>query len=379
HNEEPQPGIPEALPDDEHLLWQGGVSFRSLLSGSFHVRKLALYFAAALLVQYVLKTRQGVPVADALASTAGFLVLSIFALLILAAYAWFVSRATLYTLTSKRVVVRTGVALPVTVNLPYQRIQGADLRLQKDGSGDIALLPERGSRVSYLLLWPMVKPARLFRVRPVLRGVADAEDVARQLAARLAEAAPASEPEPRSREAAAASSNEKPGWRPYPAVPLAAMVSLVVIALAGVGWNVVTDDTRASTAAAYEAKIELYFEDREDGSVVVREALGGTVIDTLEPGTNGFVRATLRTFVRARKAVGAGAEEPFAIARTAAGRILLIDPVSQREVDLRAFGPTNSEAFGRYLSKDQRAELQPDETGVDAETQVALKHEESMP
>ncbi len=387
HNREPEPGIPEVMPEGERMLWQGGASFRSLLGGSFHFATLSLYFGAALLVQFVLKLRAGVETSDAVASTAGFLLLSLFALGVLTLYAWLLSRATLYTLTSKRVVIRTGVALPISVNLPYRRIQSADLRVRADGTGDIALLPEAGSRVSWLLMWPMINPWRVFRVRPVLRGVEKAATVAELLAGQLVGATVVRDETAREtpRVAKTESNRATKRWRPYPTIPLAAMTSLVVIALVGVAVNV-TQDNRTSALPDREltAEIELYFEDREDGSVLVREAGTGTVLDTLDPGTGGFLRATLRTLVRARDTVGAGAEEPFAIAQTDDGRILLIDPVSEREIDLRAFGPTNSQAFSRYLqfaersatpTGDSRAAAEPEQTertAVGDETQVAL-------
>ena len=393
HNREPEPGIPEAMPEDERLLWQGGASFRSLLNGSFHFGKLSLYFGIALLVQFVLKLRAGVAASDAVASTAGFLLLSLFALGVLTLYAWLLSRATLYTLTSKRVVIRTGVALPISVNLPYRRIESAGLRVRADATGDIALLPEAGSRVSWLLLWPMINPWRVFRVRPVLRGVENAATVAELLAAQLAGISASEAPAREQPRVPSARSKETAGrWRPYPTIPLAAMTSLVVIALVGVGWNV-TQDNRQSDLPdrALTAQVELYFEDREDGSVLVREARGGTLVDTLDPGTGGFLRATLRTLVHARETVGAGAEEPFAIALTKDGRILLIDPVSKREIDLRAFGPTNSQAFSRYLQFADASRIPADESTANAgpgridepavsdETQVALTRKESTP
>jgi len=389
HNREPEPGIPEAMPEGERLLWQGGASFQSLLNGSFHFRKLSLYFGIALLVQFVLKLRAGVEVSEAIAGTAGFLVLSLFALGVLSLYTWLLSRATLYTLTSKRVVIRTGVALPISVNLPYRRIQSADLRVRADGTGDFALLPEAGSRVSWLLLWPMINPWRVFRVRPVLRGVENAESVAEILAEQLAGAAVKNEVVREQPRTPAARSNEpRARWRPYPTIPLAAMTALVVIALVGVAWNV-TEDTRVDALPdrVLTAEIELYFEDQEDGSVLVREARTGAVVDTLDPGTGGFLRATLRTLVRARGTVGAGAEEPFAIAQTEDGRILLIDPVSKREIDLKAFGPTNAQAFGRYLRLAERSATPLGDSGsgpkpieeaaVGDETQVALTRKES--
>ena len=111
-------------------------------------------------------------------------------------------------------------------------------------------------------------------------------------------------------------------------------------------------------------------------------AASGLVVDELEPGTNGFVRATLRTLAGARESHGAGPEAPFRVGRTETGRIFLIDPVSGREIDLRAFGPTNSDAFARYIdgplpAVDVGSEVINSQDA--AGTAVALQQEGSTP
>ena len=384
HDREVAPGLPEELPGNESLLWQGAPGFRSVLHGSFHFTKLVAYFAALLIVQLILEMRDDGPFSEAMARTLGFALLAAAALGLLALFVRLVTRSTLFTLTDRRIVMRTGVAVPVTINLPYSRIEAADLRLRRDGSGDIVLVPEAGSRVSWLLLWPMVKPFRWWRVRPVLRGIKDAEPVARSLADALTNAAAdvsaEREAKPSTRPAKPA---ERPGWRPYPGIPLAAMVSLVVIALVGAGVAALNGGPlTASVKSELVASVDLFFEDRTDGSVTVRDASSGRVIEQLQPGTNGFVRATLRTLAGARQDYDAGPEAPFTVGRTAEGRIFLIDPVSGREIDLRAFGPTNSEAFARYLDGNLPAVGAPGEqrTGNHASsTALALQREEYTP
>ena len=53
--------------------------------------------------------------------------------------AWFTARTTVYTVTSKRVVMRLGIVLTVSFNLPFKQIASADVRVLKDGFGDITL------------------------------------------------------------------------------------------------------------------------------------------------------------------------------------------------------------------------------------------------
>jgi hypothetical protein len=95
------------------------------------------------------------------------------------------ARTTVYSITSRRVVITYGMALPKSINLPYSRIDAANLRLHADATGDIALKPPAKTRLSYLLLWPHARSGANGRTEPVLRCVADAQNVANMLSRAL--------------------------------------------------------------------------------------------------------------------------------------------------------------------------------------------------
>ena len=101
---------------------------------------------------------------------------------LLAGMAWLAARSTVYTVTSRRVVMRTGFMLTVTYNLPFRWIGAADLKTHPDGSGDIALRLTGETRLAYLMLWPSVRPWRFARAQPALRAIPDARAVAELLA-----------------------------------------------------------------------------------------------------------------------------------------------------------------------------------------------------
>lgn len=89
--------------------------------------------------------------------------------------------------------------------------------------------------------------------------------------------------------------------------------------------------------------------DRNDGAVVLLDAMAGEPIATLDPGTSGFIRATLRGLARERKRAGAGPETPFRLTHWADGHLTLDDLQTGRQVDLGAFGITNAQAFARLI------------------------------
>ena len=55
----------------------------------------------------------------------------------------------------------------------------------------------------------------------------------------------------------------------------------------------------------------LRFEDRDDGAVAVYAGGTGTLVASIEPGQDGFVRGVLRGFARARRLSGAAVDTPL--------------------------------------------------------------------
>ena len=188
HEYEPQRGLPEVLPAGETLIWQGSPDWRALARGAFHLRKLAVYFALMLALRGVVAYADGRSAADAVMAALWLLPLAALGLGLVAMLAWLSARGTVYTLTSKRVVMRIGIVLTVTYNLPFQRIARADLALDADGHGDIALALAGKDRIAYLQLWPHARPWRMARPEPSLRSVPDAARLAQTLVAAWAAA-----------------------------------------------------------------------------------------------------------------------------------------------------------------------------------------------
>ncbi len=101
--------------------------------------------------------------------------------------------------------------------------------------------------------------------------------------------------------------------------------------------------------SAVVERADLRFVDRSDGAVLIYSAAGDRLVDTLPPGTNGFVRGVMRGLVRERNADKIGTLPPFRLTRWADGRLSLDDPSTGRHVDLEVFGPTNAGAFADIL------------------------------
>jgi hypothetical protein len=120
---------------------------------------------------------------DALSAVTGFAPVPVAAIGMLLFLAWLTARFSVYAITNRRLILRIGIALPLTINLPFGSIQSAALKLFADGCGDIPILLRDGAPFGYVVLWPHARPWRVRRPEPMLRAVPDAEHVARLLAA----------------------------------------------------------------------------------------------------------------------------------------------------------------------------------------------------
>lgn len=183
---EPVRGLPALPPKGEHVLWRGAPDWKTLALKVFRVRGIALYFGVLEVWKLIGIAYDGGTLQDALAVTATLAVMAALAIAFFVLLAWAIGRSTVYTITNRRVVMRIGVALPVTFNLPFGMIDGAALRDQGAGVGDIPLQLRPGVRMAYLVMWPHVRPWRFSSPEPMLRCIPDAARTAQLLGEALA-------------------------------------------------------------------------------------------------------------------------------------------------------------------------------------------------
>lgn len=178
---EPVRGLPETLPAGEHILWQGAPHWFALLRDALNLYWVAGYFAF-LFVWRSLAGAATSPWSESIQAASFFLALGAIVVVLLVFVAWVQARATVYTITNRRVAMRIGAALTITLNLPFRQIANASLALRRDGTGTIALelMPSK-VQLSYLNTWPHLRPWHMKRTQPALRCIKDAAAVARIL------------------------------------------------------------------------------------------------------------------------------------------------------------------------------------------------------
>lgn len=182
-------GLPGPLPAGERILWQGAPAWKALAIEVFHIRAVAIYGALLIAWRTITVLYDGGTLAEAAIVTAWLLLLPVGAISILCVLAWATTQSTVYTVTDRRVVMRIGIALTLTLNLPFNKIASAAFKPGPFGTGDIALTTSGEARIGYLVLWPHARPWVMRRPQPALRCVPEGETVANLLSSALAKAA----------------------------------------------------------------------------------------------------------------------------------------------------------------------------------------------
>lgn len=174
YDTEPVPGLPENLPEGESLLWQGSPDAFSIARHALFGGAVLFYFVALSAYAVMAGYTDGLTGLAAWSRGVNALIIGAVALGIIALLGRLVERTTLYTITNKRVVMRVGIAIPMTLNVPFHKIETAGVKLYRDGTGDIALTPSETLPVTYVHLWPHARAWHLGRPQPALRSLPDA-------------------------------------------------------------------------------------------------------------------------------------------------------------------------------------------------------------
>jgi hypothetical protein len=187
---EPMPGLPAMPPEGERVLWQGSPHWKTLANSVFHVRWIGVYFALLATWRIVAGLHDGRETTDILIVVGVLAGMAAVTVAFFVGYAWAIGRTTVYTLTTRRLVMRFGVALPMTINVPFTVIEGAGLKEHGDGVGDVALTLGEKQHIAYAVLWPHARPWRLSKPEPMLRAIPNAKAVAALMADAFAKASP---------------------------------------------------------------------------------------------------------------------------------------------------------------------------------------------
>ena len=177
------------LPAGETVLWRGKPDWRHLALDAFHAPLICLYFMVIGTWHLATALHDGASRIAALEDASVVLMPCALALAVVSVLAWLSARATVFTLTDRRLVMRYGVALPALINIPLAHIETMRVRKGFGGVGDLAFSLPRKGRLSFHQLWPYARPWRLFPADPMMRAVPEAAALGELFAKALSAAA----------------------------------------------------------------------------------------------------------------------------------------------------------------------------------------------
>ncbi len=138
--------------------------------------------------------------------------------------------------------------------------------------------------------------------------------------------------------------------RPIPKPILIGAALVAIGALSAIGFGRVTGVGLAETpqiASIVHRDIKL--SERPDGSVAILDARNDAVLTESGIGEGSFAIEALRNMQRNRARKGVGGSVPFVVALKSDGRLVVEDPETLQQVELRAFGERQTQAFADML------------------------------
>lgn len=187
HEYEEIRGIPGRLPKGEYVLWQGAPNWKSIAFRVFHVRLVAIYFAVIVLWRIVSGLHDSMSLIEIVTSVFTVMMMAAIAITLIGVVAWSIGKTTVYSITNKRVLMRIGIALSLTLNLPFSKVASAAVKRfgKNRNTGNLSLDVIGDNRVAWLVLWPHARPWKTAPAQPTFRCIDDVEDVADILATAL--------------------------------------------------------------------------------------------------------------------------------------------------------------------------------------------------
>ena len=168
---------PADLPPGETVLWRGKPDWRHLALDAFGAPWVTFYFVGIGVWHMSTTLHDGGTRAQALADFSTVLLPMAIALSLVSLLAWLSARATVFTVTDRRLVMCYGVALPALINIPLDTVEAMRARRGFAGRGDLTFTLPRKGRLAFHQLWPYARPWHLFPASPMMRAVPRVEEV----------------------------------------------------------------------------------------------------------------------------------------------------------------------------------------------------------
>ena len=179
-NNTPPKDILSVIPKDEVIIWHGRPDLRRFCLTAIGIKYILVYLI--IITCSIIYTRYGdFNLITFLQVLVPYLLSCCLAIMLLVIVGISQVLPTVYVITSKRVIIKSGLALIFMLNVPFDKIASIDKNHYSDGSGNISFKLISKKRVPFFASWPSVRPWYFSNPEPAFRCIADVDVIALKL------------------------------------------------------------------------------------------------------------------------------------------------------------------------------------------------------
>ena len=176
-NNTPPKDILSVIPKDEEIIWHGRPDLRRFCLTAIGIKYILVYLIV--ITCSIIYTRYGdFNLITILQVLVPYLLSCCLAIILLVIVGISQVLPTVYVITSKRVIIKSGLALIFMLNVPFDKIASIDKNNYSDGSGNISFKLISNKRVPFFASWPSVRPWYFSNPEPTFRCIADVDVIA---------------------------------------------------------------------------------------------------------------------------------------------------------------------------------------------------------
>ena len=168
--------VASAIPPSEKILWIGKPDWKSLAYHAFFLKYLLIYLLLAA-VYSVSVYGKDIDLGLFFVSFTPYLLSGVLAGSVISFIAFLQSKNTVYVLTEKRIIIRSGIALIFLLNAPLKNIESIDRQFLRNGCGNISFSTTSKKRIPFLSCWPSVRPWSFISPKPAFRSVPEISEL----------------------------------------------------------------------------------------------------------------------------------------------------------------------------------------------------------
>jgi len=176
----PPKDVLSVIPENEEVIWHGRPNLRRFSLSALGLRYLMLYLLIISITTFS-SNFGNLTLLLFLQMMFPYIISCCLAGIILVMIGISQVIPTVYVITSKRIIIKSGLALIFMLNVPFDKVANIDKKVFNDGCGDISFKLIGNKRIPFFAGWPSVRPWYFNDPEPTFRCIPDVDVVAFKL------------------------------------------------------------------------------------------------------------------------------------------------------------------------------------------------------